>query len=46
MDPFMPLAMATIGSAILVEAALSFLGPGALESYLYWDRTLSILAAE
>lgn len=37
---------AQLGSAILVEAALSFLGLGAPEPYPSWGRMLSVSAAE
>jgi peptide/nickel transport system permease protein len=40
------LATAQLGSAILVEAALSFLGLGIPEPYPSWGRTLSESAAE
>lgn len=46
MGPFMILATAQLGSAILVEAALSFLGLGVPEPYPSWGRMLSISAAE
>jgi peptide/nickel transport system permease protein len=46
MGPFMILATAQFGSAILVEAALSFLGLGVPEPYPSWGRMLSISAAE
>lgn len=44
--PFMVLATAQLGSAILVEAALSFLGLGIPEPYPSWGRMLSVSAAE
>ena len=44
--PFMVLATAQLGSAILVEAALSFLGLGVPEPYPSWGRMLSVSAAE
>jgi peptide/nickel transport system permease protein len=46
MGPFMILATAQLGSAILVEAALSFLGLGVPEPYPSWGRMLSVSAAE
>jgi peptide/nickel transport system permease protein len=46
MGPFMILTTAQLGSAILVEAALSFLGLGVPEPYPSWGRMLSISAAE
>jgi peptide/nickel transport system permease protein len=44
--PFIVLCTAQLGSAILVEAALSFLGLGVPEPYPSWGRMLSISAAE
>jgi peptide/nickel transport system permease protein len=44
--PFIVLATAQLGSAILVEAALSFLGLGIPEPYPSWGRMLSESAAE
>ena len=44
--PFMILTTAQLGSAILVEAALSFLGLGVPEPYPSWGRMLSVSAAE
>ncbi len=44
--PFIVLATAQLGSAILVEAALSFLGLGVPEPYPSWGRMLSVSAAE
>ena len=46
MGPFIVLCTAQLGSAILVEAALSFLGLGVPEPYPSWGRMLSISAAE
>jgi peptide/nickel transport system permease protein len=46
MGPFIVLVTAQLGSAILVEAALSFLGLGIPEPYPSWGRMLSIAAAE
>jgi peptide/nickel transport system permease protein len=46
MGPFIVLATAQLGSAILVEAALSFLGLGIPEPYPSWGRMLSESAAE
>ncbi len=46
MGPFIVLITAQLGSAILVEAALSFLGLGIPEPYPSWGRMLSISAAE
>src|SRR5439155_3826162 len=46
MGPFIVLGTAQLGSAILVEAALSFLGVGVPEPYPPWGRTLSVSAAE
>lgn len=46
MGPFMVLTTAQLGSAILVEAALSFLGLGVPEPYPSWGRMLSVSAAE
>ena len=44
--PFIVLITAQLGGAILVEAALSFLGLGVPEPYPSWGRMLSIAAAE
>lgn len=44
--PFIVLITAQFGGAILVEAALSFLGLGIPEPYPSWGRMLSIAAAE
>ncbi len=44
--PFIVLVTAQLGSAILVEAALSFLGLGVPEPYPSWGRMLSVSAAE
>jgi peptide/nickel transport system permease protein len=44
--PFIVLLTAQLGGAILVEAALSFLGLGIPEPYPSWGRMLSIAAAE
>jgi peptide/nickel transport system permease protein len=44
--PFIVLVTAQLGGAILVEAALSFLGLGIPEPYPSWGRMLSIAAAE
>lgn len=44
--PFMVLITAQFGSAILVEAALSFLGLGVPEPYPSWGRMLSVSASE
>ncbi len=44
--PFVVLVTAQLGGAILVEAALSFLGLGVPEPYPSWGRMLSIAAAE
>ena len=44
--PFIVLATAQLGSAILVEAALSFLGLGIPEPYPSWGRMLAESAAE
>lgn len=44
--PFIVLITAQLGSAILVEAALSFLGLGVPEPYPSWGRMLSVAAAE
>ncbi len=46
MAPFIVLTTAQLGSAILVEAALSFLGLGVPEPYPSWGRMLSVSAAE
>ena len=46
MGPFIVLATAQLGGAILVEAALSFLGVGVPEPYPSWGRMLSVSAAE
>ncbi|OLC14917.1 MAG: ABC transporter permease [Candidatus Rokubacteria bacterium 13_1_40CM_69_27] len=44
--PFIVLTTAQLGSAILVEATLSFLGLGVPEPYPSWGRMLSVSAAE
>jgi peptide/nickel transport system permease protein len=44
--PFIVMTTAQLGSAILVEAALSFLGLGVPEPYPSWGRMLSVSAAE
>jgi peptide/nickel transport system permease protein len=44
--PFTVLCTAQLGSAILVEAALSFLGLGVPEPYPSWGRMLSVSATE
>ena len=44
--PLIVLATAQLGSTILVEAALSFLGLGVPEPYPSWGRMLSVSAAE
>ena len=44
--PFIVLATAQLGSAILVEATLSFLGLGVPEPYPSWGRMLSVSASE
>ena len=44
--PFIVLMTAQFGGAILVEAALSFLGLGVPEPYPSWGRMLSVSAAE
>jgi peptide/nickel transport system permease protein len=44
--PFIVLCTAQLGSAILVEASLSFLGLGVPEPYPSWGRMLSVSAAE
>ncbi len=44
--PFIVLTTAQLGSAVLVEAALSFLGLGVPEPYPSWGRMLSVSAAE
>jgi peptide/nickel transport system permease protein len=46
MAPLIVLTTAQLGSAILVEAALSFLGLGVPEPYPSWGRMLSVSAAE
>jgi len=45
-EPFIVLVTAQLGAAILVEAALSFLGLGVPEPYPSWGRMLSVSAAE
>ncbi len=45
-SPFIVLATAQLGSAILVEASLSFLGLGVPEPHPSWGRMLSESAAE
>ncbi len=44
--PLIVIITAQLGSAILVEAALSFLGLGVPEPYPSWGRMLSVSAAE
>jgi peptide/nickel transport system permease protein len=44
--PFIVLGTAQLGSAILVEATLSFLGLGVPEPYPSWGRMLSVSASE
>src|SRR5438067_3583220 len=44
--PFIVLCTAQLGSAILVEATLSFLSLGVPEPYPSWGRMLSVSAAE
>src|SRR5207245_6954723 len=44
--PFIVLSTAQFGSAILVEAALSFLGLGVPEPYPSWGRMLSLSAPD
>ena len=44
--PFIVLTTAQLGSAVLVEASLSFLGLGVPEPYPSWGRMLSVSAAE
>jgi peptide/nickel transport system permease protein len=44
--PFIVLMTAQFGGAILVEAALSFIGLGVPEPYPSWGRMLSVSAAE
>jgi peptide/nickel transport system permease protein len=46
MGPFIVLGTAQLGSAVLVEATLSFLGLGVPEPYPSWGRMLSVSAAE
>jgi len=46
MGPFIVLCTAQVGSAILVEATLSYLGLGVPEPYPSWGRMLSVSAAE
>jgi peptide/nickel transport system permease protein len=46
MGPFIVLMTAQLGSAILTEAALSFLGLGVPEPWPSWGRMLSVSAAE
>ncbi|MGH7392649.1 MAG: ABC transporter permease, partial [Candidatus Rokuibacteriota bacterium] len=46
MGPFIVLTTAQLGSAVLVEATLSFLGLGVPEPYPSWGRMLSVSAAE
>ncbi len=46
MAPLIVMTTAQLGSAILVEAALSFLGLGVPEPYPSWGRMLSVSAAE
>ncbi len=44
--PLIVMSTAQLGSAILVEASLSFLGLGVPEPYPSWGRMLSVSAAE
>jgi peptide/nickel transport system permease protein len=44
--PLVIMTTAQLGSAILVEASLSFLGLGIPEPYPSWGRMLSVSAAE
>jgi len=46
MGIFLVLSTAQLGSAVLVEATLSFLGLGVPEPYPSWGRMLSVSAAE
>jgi peptide/nickel transport system permease protein len=46
MGPFIVLGTAQLGSAVLVEASLSFLGLGVPEPFPSWGRMLSVSAAE
>ncbi len=46
MAPLIVLTTAQLGSAILVESSLSFLGLGVPEPYPSWGRMLSVSAAE
>ncbi len=46
MAPLIVMTTAQLGGAILVEAALSFLGLGVPEPYPSWGRMLSVSAAE
>ncbi len=46
MAPLIVITTAQLGGAILVEAALSFLGLGVPEPYPSWGRMLSVSAAE
>ncbi len=46
MGTFLVLSTAQLGSAVLVEATLSFLGLGVPEPYPSWGRMLSVSAAE
>jgi peptide/nickel transport system permease protein len=46
LSPLIVLATAQLGSAILVEATLSFLGLGVPEPHPSWGRMLSESAAE
>ncbi len=46
MGPFIVLGTAQLGSAILVEATLSFLSLGVPEPYPSWGRMLSVSATE
>ena len=45
-SPLIVMSTAQLGSAILVEASLSFLGLGVPEPYPSWGRMLSVSAAE
>jgi peptide/nickel transport system permease protein len=46
LSPLIVMTTAQLGSAILVEASLSFLGLGVPEPYPSWGRMLSVSAAE
>jgi peptide/nickel transport system permease protein len=45
-SPLIVMTTAQLGTAILVEASLSFLGLGVPEPYPSWGRMLSVSAAE